>query len=149
MVGDNGHSAFPCIPRKASAVSDQGERREFVVAIGRAIAARRKALGMTQEKLSEQADITQATLSNIERGAVMPGLDRLAQIAELLDCRLADLFTETGTAPMDRAVRICQKISRLNPAQQEALERMIDDAVAIADHAAPSKAAKRRSRDRG
>ncbi|WP_279611826.1 MULTISPECIES: helix-turn-helix domain-containing protein [Burkholderia] len=129
-------------------MSDLGERREFVVAIGRAIAARRKALGMTQEKLSEQADITQATLSNIERGAVMPGLDRLAQIAELLNCRLADLFTETGTAPMDRAIRICQKISRLNPAQQEALERMIDDAVAIADHAAPSKATKRRPRDR-
>ena len=48
---------------------------------------------MTQEDLSERARISVSFLSMIERGERSPHLETLAQIAEALEVRLADLFT--------------------------------------------------------
>jgi transcriptional regulator with XRE-family HTH domain len=101
--------------------------------IGSAIAARRKALDMTQEQLSELIQIEQPSLSRIERGTLVPSIERLAGIAEKLRCRLADLLGTAGTAPLDRAIRIQEKLSHLSPVQQELIERIVDDAVALVD----------------
>lgn len=110
--------------------------------IGAAIAARRKALGMTQEQLSELIEIEQSSLSRIERGTLVPNLERLAGIAEKLQCRLADLLGSAGTGPLDRAIRIHEKLSGLSSAQQEVVERLVDDAIALLD----APAARRPSR---
>jgi transcriptional regulator with XRE-family HTH domain len=99
--------------------------------IGAAIAARRKALGMTQERLSELIQIEQSSLSRIERGTLVPSLERLAGIAEELQCGLADLFNVGGVSSHDRAIRVHEKLSRLTPTQQEIVERLIDDALAL------------------
>lgn len=99
--------------------------------IGVAIANRRKALGMTQEDLSGLLEIEQSSLSRIERGTLIPSLERLASIAESLQWRLADLFATSGTAPQDRASRVHDKVLSLTPAQQEIVERLVDDALAL------------------
>ncbi|MFP3475294.1 helix-turn-helix domain-containing protein [Burkholderia ambifaria] len=99
--------------------------------IGAAIAARRKALDMTQEKLSELLHIEQSSLSRIERGTLIPSLERLAGIAESLQCRLADLLSAAGVSSHDRATRVHEKLAHLTPAQQEIVERLIDDALAL------------------
>ncbi|SMG00084.1 helix-turn-helix domain-containing protein [Burkholderia singularis] len=104
-------------------------RSKLAREIGKAIARRRKTRGLTQERLSEAGGLAQASLSQIERGIVLPSLDRLAQLAELLDCRLADLVSEGGTGALDRATRIHEKLSALTPTQQEALERLLDEAI--------------------
>ncbi|WP_234475046.1 helix-turn-helix domain-containing protein [Paraburkholderia nemoris] len=101
--------------------------------IGSAIAARRKALDMTQEQLSELVQIEQSSLSRIERGTLVPSIERVAGIAEKLQCRLADLLSTAGTAPLDRAIRIHEKLSPLSSAQQEVIERLVDDAIALLD----------------
>ena len=108
--------------------------------IGKAISARRKALGMTQEKLSELIQIEQSSLSRIERGTLVPSLERLAGIAEELRCGLADLFNVGGINSHDRAARIHEKLSHLTPTQQETVERLIDDALALLDRPAGSAA---------
>ncbi|WP_186089128.1 helix-turn-helix domain-containing protein [Burkholderia gladioli] len=99
--------------------------------IGAAIAARRKSLGLTQEKLSELLQIEQSSLSRIERGVLVPSLERLASIADELQCRLSDLFDSAGAAPLDRAIRIQEKLANLSAAQQELVERIMDDALAL------------------
>ncbi|WP_322009752.1 helix-turn-helix transcriptional regulator [Paraburkholderia sp. J12] len=99
--------------------------------IGAAIAARRKALDMTQEKLSELIQIEQSSLSRIERGTLIPSLERLAGIAERLQCRLADLLGTAGVSSHDRASRVHEKLSSLTPTQQEIVERLVDDALAL------------------
>lgn len=99
--------------------------------IGRAIAARRKALGMTQESLSELIQIEQSSLSRIERGTLVPSLERLASVAEALRCGIADLFTVGSVNAHDRAARVHEKLSHLTPGQQEMVERLIDDALAL------------------
>lgn len=101
--------------------------------IGAAIAARRKAFGVTQEQLSESLQIEQSSLSRIERGTLVPSLERLASIAEELQCGLADLFRVAGVNSHDRAVRVHEKLSQLTPSQQEIVERLIDDALALLD----------------
>jgi transcriptional regulator with XRE-family HTH domain len=101
--------------------------------IGAAIADRRKALDMTQDKLSELIQIEQSSLSRIERGTMIPSLERLAGIAECLQCRLADLFSTAGVSSHDRASRLHAKLSSLTPAQQEIIERLVDDALALLD----------------
>ncbi|PQV44113.1 transcriptional regulator [Paraburkholderia steynii] len=122
----------------------QDEHEHLVRAIGKTIARRRKALGLTQEQLSETAGLAQASLSHIERGVTSPSIERLAQLAGILECRLSDFLGETGTGPADRASRIHQKLSGLSPIQQDALERLMDEAIALATNARP--AAKRRLR---
>lgn len=101
--------------------------------IGAAIAARRKALDMTQEKLSELIQIEQSSLSRIERGTLTPSLERLAGIADCLQCRLADLLGTAGVSSHDRASRVHEKLSSLTPPQQEIVERLVDDALALLD----------------
>ncbi|WP_279612920.1 helix-turn-helix domain-containing protein [Burkholderia gladioli] len=99
--------------------------------IGGAIAARRKALEMTQEKLSELIQIEQSSLSRIERGTLIPSLERLSGIAESLECPLADLLRNAGVGSHDRASRIQAKLSALTPTQQQILERLVDEALAL------------------
>jgi transcriptional regulator with XRE-family HTH domain len=99
--------------------------------VGAAIAARRKALDMTQERLSELIRIEQSSLSRMERGTLIPSLERLAGIADSLQCRLADLFSTAGVSSHDRASRVHEKLSSLTPAQQEIVERLVDDALAL------------------
>ncbi|WP_459620173.1 helix-turn-helix domain-containing protein [Burkholderia sp. 3C] len=101
--------------------------------IGVAIAARRKSLGLTQEAFSELIQIEQSSLSRIERGVLVPSLERLAGIADKLQCRLSDLFDSAGAAPLDRAMRIQGKLVNLSSAQQELVERIVDDALALLD----------------
>ncbi|WP_260858416.1 helix-turn-helix domain-containing protein [Paraburkholderia sp. BCC1885] len=108
-----------------------GEQRELALAVGQAIAKRRRARGLTQEQLSEAAGLAQASLSHIERGVSAPSLERLSQLATLLGCRLVDFFGEAGTAPADRAVRIHEKLLALTAVQQDALERLLDEAITM------------------
>ena len=49
---------------------------------------------MTQEDLSERARISVSFLSMIERGERSPHLETLAALAEALEVRVADLFSE-------------------------------------------------------
>lgn len=99
--------------------------------VGAAIAARRKTLGMTQERLSELIQIEQSSLSRIERGTLVPSLERLASISEELECGLADLFGAAGVNAYDRTTRVHEKLSSLTPMQQEIVEQLIDTALAL------------------
>lgn len=119
------------LPRLTRRGSGLANIDQLARSIGATIAARRKALGMTQEKLSELIQIEQSSLSRIERGTLVPSLERLAGIADCLQCRLADLLGTAGVSSHDRASRFQEKLSSLTPAQQEIVERLIDDALAL------------------
>ncbi|MDR5646434.1 helix-turn-helix domain-containing protein [Burkholderia cenocepacia] len=132
----------------AAVTREQDEHEDLIRAIGKAIARRRKALGLTQEQLSEAAGLAQASLSHIERGVTSPSIERLAQLAGILECRLSDFLSETGTGPADRATRIHQKLSGLSPMQQDALERLMDEAVALAMNTRPTVKRRLRKQNR-
>ena len=70
--------------------------------LGDKIAQKRKDLGMTQELFAEKMAVTRQTVSRWENGSVMPDVDKISDIAELLgvscDYLLKDDAKEDGTA---------------------------------------------------
>ncbi len=58
------------------------------------VAERRKELGITQMELSEAARIGRSTLSDIEQGRHIPGVDIALRLARALRCSVEDIFEE-------------------------------------------------------
>jgi transcriptional regulator with XRE-family HTH domain len=62
--------------------------------IGEGVRKRREALGLSQERLAEMADISKNYAGNIERGEYDATIGTLARVARSLGCRVADLLDE-------------------------------------------------------
>ncbi|WP_395319922.1 helix-turn-helix domain-containing protein [Fructilactobacillus frigidiflavus] len=61
------------------------------------IKAKRTELNMTQSDLAEKLLISSKTISNWETGKTIPDLDRLVQVAGVLDLSLDEIFMEDST----------------------------------------------------
>ena len=66
-------------------------------AVGMVIYEKRKTLGLTQAALAEKLGIGQQSLSRIEQGRMAPKFERLQDIADVLECSVADLFYSADT----------------------------------------------------
>jgi transcriptional regulator with XRE-family HTH domain len=69
-------------------------RIDHIPALGRAVAARRRAIGKTQEDLAYEADVSLRHLQKIEAGATNPRLGTLFSIAAVLGIRAHQLLAE-------------------------------------------------------
>lgn len=97
-------------------VSDRKKQRLATI-VGANITARRRVMGLNQASFAERLGIGADSLSRIERGLVAPRFPRLEQMAELLECSVADLFctqedrqksssvTQFETAAMDLSTK--------------------------------------------
>jgi len=56
--------------------------------LGRTVRLRRKALGLTQARLAELVGIDQPTVSRLEAGALVPPIQVLERLADVLGLRL-------------------------------------------------------------
>ena len=52
----------------------------------------RKAAGLTQQQLSERADVSRKSINAIENGIYVPSTVLALKIAETLNCKVEDLF---------------------------------------------------------
>ena len=66
----------------------------LIIVLGRNIAERRRALGMTQKFLAIQLGISQEALGKIEKGKMAPKIARLEDIARELRCSVPYLMTD-------------------------------------------------------
>ena len=95
--------------------------RRLARAVGAAIAGRRKAQGMTQAQLAELMNVEKETISRMETGAISPTLHRLAQLAMLLECEIAD-FLQTRTPEFHQQVSLLAgKLEHLSESQRTKL----------------------------
>lgn len=76
---------------------------KLVARLGRNIVARRKELGLTQERLAEMLGVDTETISRFERGAAAPSLATLEALSQQLEVTIADLLSEVGPAPIAEA----------------------------------------------
>lgn len=97
--------------------------------VGGNIARRRKQLGMTQDALAEALKISGSALSRIESGQAAPRFSRLEDLAEILQCRVADLFRSAEIPPRVRLDTIGDMLERLPPATQEDLVHLLVVAI--------------------
>jgi len=62
--------------------------------LGARLRARRKALGLTMQKVAEEAGLTIGFISQIERGLASPSLSSLAAVSRVLDLDTSELFAQ-------------------------------------------------------
>lgn len=97
--------------------------------VGQAIARQRNSVGLTQEAVAEQLGVGNEAVSRIERGIVMPNIERLAELASIFGCETADLLTEASTRPEDQARRIQHLLSRLDDADRQLVMGLVESLV--------------------
>lgn len=93
--------------------------------VGSNIANHRRKQGLTQAQLAENLNIGQDALSRMEKGIISPKMGRLQEIAQELDCSVADLFRTGNESTNDRAVIIATMLEPLTPDQQEAVINLV------------------------
>jgi transcriptional regulator with XRE-family HTH domain len=95
------------------------------VSLGRNIADRRKALGLTQAELAEQLGMDTVTISRFERGSHLPSLLRLEKIANELGLPLAELLSQSTNLCTDQSLLIQSWIAGLSEGDRKFLMDMI------------------------
>ncbi|EIW9594135.1 XRE family transcriptional regulator [Klebsiella pneumoniae] len=66
--------------------------KDLSILFGKKLRAKRKELGMSQEKMALLTDIDRSYVGRIERGEVNITLEKLYQFAEVLSCDARDLL---------------------------------------------------------
>lgn len=101
------------------------EPKEFLIYVGNVIRTRRKALRLSQERLSELANLHPTYISEIERGKVNASIYCFHTIAHALELEFAEflLLPETTTDKVfDQELSlIFNKVRQLEPAKKELL----------------------------
>ena len=85
----------------------------FRAVIGKRIRAARRSQDISQEALAEAVGRSTAALSNIERGASLPPLDTLLQIAEALEVPIATFFDPATAGASPKRVELDAEMSTL------------------------------------
>lgn len=83
--------------------------------LGKNLAKTRKAKGWTQAALAERLGMEPESISRFERGATLPSLTTLEQIAAYLDTSIADLLAEYPDTAYTEAQRISALMADLDP----------------------------------
>ena len=98
--------------------------------VGKAIGRQRNQSGFTQEQVAEHLNIGMEAVSRMERGIVVPTVVRLAELAQLFGCELADFLRETSNRPTEQGIVLSQQLARLDDADRTLLleteERLVE-----------------------
>ena len=94
--------------------------------VGRAIAKQRIRSGLTQEEVAERLGIGNEAVSRIERGVVVPNIERLVEFANIFDCEVADLLTEASSRPDDQATRISRLLMALDHEDRQLIVDLVE-----------------------
>jgi transcriptional regulator with XRE-family HTH domain len=68
-------------------------------------------------------------VSRMERGIVVPTIVRLAELAQLFECELADFLRETSSRPTEQGIVLGQKLAKLDSADRTLLLEMFERLV--------------------
>lgn len=104
---------------------------DLLVQIGKRIQSRRKQLRLTQEELSEQANITAQTVSSAELGKKALRPENIIRICSAL--QISTDYLLTGKVTENDYSYLSTKISGLTPTQYRHLEDIINSYI-IAIH---------------
>lgn len=94
-----------------------------LAAIGKRISERRKGMGLTQEQLAEQMDVSIQMISNLERGVKAIRIDNLVRLSQILNISTDYILTGQQTSRDLNA--LAEQIAQLNPDQRGMIETLI------------------------
>lgn len=105
---------------------------DFYRQLGRQIAQRRKALGLTQTDLAEHLGIAQQTMAHYEGGTARIAVAMLPTVARVLDVSIEELIGTPAKrnagkrGPAPKLQQQLEQVSRLPRAQQRFVMQMLD-----------------------
>ena len=109
--------------------------RALAKSLGRNIAARRKAAGLTQGRLAELLVVDTLTVSRYETGNILPPLTTVETISLLLNTTMMELIGDRAVAPVPQADRIGIWLSTLSQQDRDWITGIVKQLVA---HCQPS-----------
>lgn len=89
--------------------------------LGQAIAAKRKALDLTQDDLAGMVGVDTETISRFERGSTAPSIERLVEVAGALDVGVGELLSSASHLANDRAEQLVRTFLALGKPDQKLL----------------------------
>lgn len=98
---------------------------ELQLSLGESLALARKAEGLTQGELAEEAGLSRATIANIESGGADPKLSTIAELAKALDISPAWLLMSEEDMEVMGEIATSDDVSRL----QEVLPKDLVDQI--------------------
>ena len=100
-------------------------QKDYLIALGCAIRARRKTLRISQEKLAEIADLHPTYISEIERGCVNASVYSIFVITNALGMEISDLLNLSASSlnrPLENELaEVSQRIRALETGKQRML----------------------------
>lgn len=102
------------------------KEKRLATKMGRVIAVRRLEKKLTQAELAEKIDVEQETISRFERGASLPPLGRLADIADALSCPLEDLLRSGSSRLEDEAQSIARALEKLADSDRRMIGEIVE-----------------------
>lgn len=109
----------------------EADNKKLSKSVGTLIAARRKALGLTQGELAERVNIEQESMSRIETGAITPSLSRLVSLADALDCPVETLLRPASHRKQDQALVMAELLGGLSSTERAFALGVIRDFVGL------------------
>ncbi len=95
-----------------------------LVGIGKRIQSRRKQLGLTQEHLAEQMNVSIQMVSNLERGNKAIRIDNLINLCHILN--VSTDYILTGKESPANLFALTEQMQNLSPKEQKMIELLID-----------------------
>ena len=102
------------------------EELSLAKAIGRVIAKRRAERGMTQEYVAERLGVGYEAVSRIERGAIMPTIGKLVQLAGVFNCPIEELLVESSNRATDQGAVLSKIIEGLSETDRAFMLEIIE-----------------------
>ena len=101
--------------------------------VGKNIAVRRREIGITQEELGRKLGhkVLQDSISRLEHGKTEPRFSRLQALADILDCKVADLFREPESKAQEQTTRFADIIRHFSPQAQKQVVDMVEQMAKI------------------
>lgn len=109
---------------------------EFYRQLGRQIAERRKALGLTQTDLAQELGVAQQTMAHYEGGTARIAAAMLPTVARVLKVSIEELIGMPATrsagkrGPQPKIAQQLQQIEALPKAKQRAIAQVLDSVIA-------------------
>lgn len=103
---------------------------ELAKQVGRVVAARRQIAGLTQAQVADRLGVGQEAISRLERGAVMPTLVRLAQLADILSVPIAALLDESSPLTVDVTDEVYRALHALRESDRVWVKNMLTELCA-------------------
>ena len=104
----------------------------FETQLGRRVAVLREEAKLTQEQLAAKIGIAPIVVSRLERGANLPSMVRIAEIADVLGVELRDLFTfdDGKRGDSDKAIEKLAAVLRRQPVERiDLIRRIASDVI--------------------